>query len=84
MFLFLNPADTNKTIYELEYLLHLKIEFEAPSQKGLFLNTPDASAMNRQKFSNYSLRYVKFTNDHATKHWPRKEKLANVKSILYI
>jgi hypothetical protein len=80
----LKPAVTKKTIYEIEYLLNLKIKFEPPNFNR---DVPQCANCQRyghtKKYCNLKLRCVKCAGYHLTTDCPRKERSPNVKCVLY-
>lgn len=82
-FVDLKPANNNKQVYDLQYLLHHKIRIEPPHQKR---DIPQCSRCQRyghtKKYCHLKPRCVKCTGDHATENCPRKERSDSVKCVL--
>jgi hypothetical protein len=82
-FIDLKPAVTNKNIYEIEYLLNLKIKFQPSNFKS---DIPQCANCQRyghtKKYCNLKPRCVKCAVYHLTTDCPRKERSPNVKCVL--
>lgn len=82
-FVDLEPKENNKDIFNIEYIMHQKITFEAPHTKR---EIPQCSKCQRyghtKKFCHYQTRCVKCTNFHATADCPRKVRDREVVCVL--
>jgi hypothetical protein len=82
-FIDLRPAVTNKTIYEVEYLLNLKIKSEPPNFKRDITQCANCQRYGHTKrYCNLKPHCVKCAGYHLTTDCPRKERSPNVKCVL--
>ncbi|CAG4954316.1 unnamed protein product [Colias eurytheme] len=79
----LEPRENNKDIYNVKYLLHCRISFEAPRPRRVIPQCTNCQDYNHtQKFCNRKPRCVKCAGSHHTSACLRKERSKEVKCIL--
>ena len=79
----MQPADNNKSIYTIEYLLNMKIKFEVPHYNREIPQCTNYQRYSHTKnFCSRAPRCVKCTGSHRTSDCLRKERSDQVKCVL--
>ena len=79
----LEPADNNKSIYTIEYLLNMKIKFEVPHYNREIPQCTNCQTYGHTKnFCSRAPRCVKCTGSHRTSNCLRKKRSDQVKCVL--
>ncbi|CAG5004700.1 unnamed protein product [Parnassius apollo] len=79
----LEPRENNKDIYNVKYLLHCRISFEAPRPRRVIPQCTNCQDYNHtQKFCNRKPRCVKCAGSHHTSACLRKDRSKEVKCVL--
>jgi len=79
----LEPANNNKSIYTIEYLLNMKIKFEVPHYNREIPQCTNCQRYGHTKnFCSRAPRCVKCTGSHRTSNCLRKKRSDQVKCVL--